>query len=50
MIGVDGKINDQPISILIDPGASHSYIDPNMNKAWEILASSVGYKSEKKNQ
>ena len=30
MIEVEGKINDQPISILIDLGASHSYIDPNM--------------------
>jgi hypothetical protein len=30
MIEVEGKINDQPIAILIDSGASHSYIDPNL--------------------
>jgi hypothetical protein len=53
MIEVEGKINDQPIAILIDSGASHSYIDPNIvenisfakKQAWEILASSVSYKS-----
>jgi hypothetical protein len=27
---VEGKINDQPIFILIDSGAIHSYIDPNI--------------------
>jgi predicted aspartyl protease len=30
MIEVKGKINNQLISILIDSGASHSYLDPNM--------------------
>jgi hypothetical protein len=30
MIEVEGKINNQPISILIDSGASHSYLYPNM--------------------
>jgi predicted aspartyl protease len=30
MIEVEGKINNQPISILIDSGASHSYLDPKM--------------------
>jgi hypothetical protein len=30
MIKVEGKINDQPIAILIDSGASHSYLDPKM--------------------
>jgi hypothetical protein len=30
MIEVEGKINDQPISILIDSGASHSYLYPKM--------------------
>jgi predicted aspartyl protease len=30
MIEVEGKIDNQPIAILIDSGASHSYIDPNM--------------------
>jgi predicted aspartyl protease len=30
MIEVEGKINNQTIAILIDLGASHNYIDPNM--------------------
>jgi hypothetical protein len=30
MIEVEGSINDQPITILIDSGDSHSYIDPNI--------------------
>jgi hypothetical protein len=30
MIEVEGKINYQTIVILIDLGAIHSYIDPNM--------------------
>jgi hypothetical protein len=30
MIEVEGNITNQPISILIDSGASHSYIDPNI--------------------
>jgi DNA-directed RNA polymerase subunit N (RpoN/RPB10) len=30
MIELESKINDQPIIILIDSGASHSYLDPNM--------------------
>jgi predicted aspartyl protease len=30
MIEVEGKINNQTIAILIDSGASHSYIDPKM--------------------
>jgi hypothetical protein len=30
MIEVEGMINNQTIAILIDSGASHSYIDPNM--------------------
>ena len=30
MIEVEGKINDQPIAILIYSGAIHSYIDPKM--------------------
>ena len=29
MIEVEGMIHNQSISILIDSGASHSYIDPN---------------------
>lgn len=30
MIEVEGMIHHQSISILIDSGASHSYIDPNL--------------------
>jgi hypothetical protein len=30
MIEVEGKINDQPIYILIDSGSIHSYNDPNI--------------------
>jgi hypothetical protein len=30
IIEVEGKIDNNPISILIDSGASHSYIDPNL--------------------
>ena len=30
MVEVEGKINQIPISILIDPGASLSYISPNL--------------------
>jgi hypothetical protein len=30
MIEVEGKIINQPISILIDSGATHCYIDPKI--------------------
>jgi hypothetical protein len=30
MIEVEGMINNQTLAILIDSGASHSYIDPKM--------------------
>jgi hypothetical protein len=30
VIGVEGKIDNQPIAILIDYGANHSYMDPNL--------------------
>jgi hypothetical protein len=30
MVEVEGMLNNQLISILIDPGASLSYISPNM--------------------
>jgi hypothetical protein len=36
MIEVEGKINDQLISILIDLGASHSYIDPNLVEIFHL--------------
>jgi hypothetical protein len=36
MIEVEGMINNQTISILIDSGASHSYIDPNMMESFHF--------------
>jgi hypothetical protein len=42
MIEVEGKINDQPISILIDSGASHSYLDPNMVEIFQLPRSKLG--------
>ena len=36
MIEVEGKIDNQPISILIDSGASHSYIDPNLVERFKL--------------
>jgi hypothetical protein len=36
MIEVEGKIDNQPIAILIDSGASHSYIDPNMVEIFKL--------------
>jgi hypothetical protein len=42
MIEVEGKINDQPISILIDSGASHSYLDPKMVEKFQLPISKLG--------
>jgi hypothetical protein len=42
MIEVEGKINDQPISILIDSGAIHSYIDPKMVERFHFPRSKLG--------
>ena len=36
MIEVKGKINNQPISILIDSGSSHSYLDPKMVESFHF--------------
>ena len=36
MIEVEGMINNQTISILIDSGASHSYIDPKMVESLQL--------------
>jgi predicted aspartyl protease len=36
MIEVEGMINNQTISILIDSGASHSYIDPKMVESLKL--------------
>jgi hypothetical protein len=42
MVEVEGKINDQPISILIDSGAIHSYIDPKMVESLHLARSKHG--------
>ena len=42
MIEVEGKINNQPIVILIDSRASHSYIDPNMVEKLHFPRSKLG--------
>jgi hypothetical protein len=42
MIEVEGKINEQPIAILIDSGASHSYLDPKMVERFQLSRSNLG--------
>jgi hypothetical protein len=42
MIEVEGKINNQPIAILIDSGASHSYLDPKMVEIFQLPRSKLG--------
>jgi hypothetical protein len=37
MIEVEGMINNQPFTILIDSGASHSYIDPRVVESFQLL-------------
>jgi hypothetical protein len=37
MIEVEGMINNKTITILIDPGSSHSYIDPKMVESFHLL-------------
>jgi hypothetical protein len=41
MIEVEGNINDQPIVILIDSGASHGYLDPNMVEIFHFTRSKL---------
>ena len=36
IIEVEGMINNQTLVILIDSGASHSYIDPNMVESFHL--------------
>ena len=36
MVEVEGKINQTPIAILIDPGASISYISPKLVKKCKL--------------
>ena len=42
MIEVEGMINNQTITILIDSGASHSYIDPRMVESFHFRRSKHG--------
>jgi hypothetical protein len=42
MIEAEGKINDRPIAILIDSGASHSYLDPKMVERFQWPRSKLG--------
>jgi hypothetical protein len=39
MIEVEGMINNQPFIILIDSGASHSYIDPRVVEIFHLSRS-----------
>jgi hypothetical protein len=39
MIDVEGMINNQPFSILIDSGASHSYVDPKVVESLHLSRS-----------
>jgi hypothetical protein len=36
MIEVEGKIDNKPISILIDSKARHSYIDPKIVESFKL--------------
>jgi hypothetical protein len=42
MIEVEGMINNQTIAILIDSGASHSYVDPKMVESFHFPRSKHG--------
>jgi predicted aspartyl protease len=42
MIEVEGKINNQPIFILIDSGASYSYLAPKMVERFQFPKSKLG--------
>jgi hypothetical protein len=42
MIEVEGMINNQTITILIDSGTSHSYIDPRMVESFHFMRSKHG--------
>jgi hypothetical protein len=42
MIEMEGKINNKTIVILIDSGASHSYIDPKMVEKLHLPRSKLG--------
>jgi predicted aspartyl protease len=42
MVKVEGKINNQPIAILIDSGSSHSYLDPKMGETFQFPRNKLG--------
>jgi len=42
MIEVEGKINDKPIAILIDSGASHGYTDIEMVERFHFPRRKIG--------
>jgi predicted aspartyl protease len=42
MIEVEGKINNQPIAILIDSGASHTYLDTKMVEIFQFPRRKLG--------
>ena len=42
MIELEGKINDEPVAILIDSGASHSYLDPKMVENFHLSRINLG--------
>jgi hypothetical protein len=50
MIEVEGKINNQLITILIDSGASHSYINSNIVEGFHLKVSSVSHGGQEKDQ
>jgi hypothetical protein len=39
MIEVEGTINNRPLVILIDSGASHSYVDPRVVESLHLTRS-----------
>jgi hypothetical protein len=39
MIEVEGMINNWPLVILIDSGASHSYVDPRVVESMHLMRS-----------
>jgi hypothetical protein len=42
MIEVEGKINNQPNALLIDLGASHSYLYPKMVERVQLTRRKLG--------
>ena len=41
MVEIEGMINGQPISILIDPGASLSYISPRIVELCKLVPEKI---------